>query len=95
MLRITVSEGDFGQRWILQGRLTKSSASELISHWNARQNPSVDRIVDLREITTIDKDGEAVLSMMMRDGAEFVTSGVYTKYLLEELRKRPKGTQGR
>ncbi|HEY4048439.1 MAG TPA: hypothetical protein VGM27_16360 [Acidobacteriaceae bacterium] len=95
MLRITVTEGDSGQRWTLQGRLTKFSAPELISHWNAKQNQSVARIVDLSEITTIDKDGETVLSMMMRDGAEFVTSGVYTTYIVQELRKRPKGSQGR
>jgi ABC-type transporter Mla MlaB component len=95
MLRITVTEGDSEQKWILQGKLTKFSAPELISHWNARQNPSVARIVDLSEITTIDREGETVLSMMMCDGAEFVTSGVYTAYLLQELRKRPKGSHGR
>jgi ABC-type transporter Mla MlaB component len=89
MLRITVTEGDFGQKWLLQGRLGKSSVSELVSHWNARQNPSVVRIVDLSEITSIDKAGERVLWRMIRDGAQFVTAGVYTAYILEELRRHP------
>jgi hypothetical protein len=41
--------------------------------------------VDLDGVTSIDKTGEEVLSMMVRDGARFVASGVYTRHLLEQL----------
>jgi DNA-binding LytR/AlgR family response regulator len=45
--------------------------------------------VDLNKVTSIDKSGEEALSMIMRDGATVVASGVYTRHLLEELRSRP------
>ena len=87
MLRIMVSETTSGQRWILQGRLTGSAIEELISSWRANQRcqPSQSCVVDLNEITAIDKDGEQVLLMMLRDGAKFVATGLYTKHLLESL----------
>ena len=86
MLRITVTESTSEQRWILQGRLTGSTIQELITSWRAnRCQPSQRCVVDVNEITSIDKDGEQVLLMMLRDGAKFVASGLYTKHLLESL----------
>jgi hypothetical protein len=46
------------------------------------------RIVDLNEVTSIDKSGEDALSMMVHDGATFVASGVYTKHLLDPMQAR-------
>jgi ABC-type transporter Mla MlaB component len=90
MLRIAVKEKNSEQRWILQGRLTKECVAELISNWRAaRGRPSAEnRVVDLNEITVIDKSGEEVLSMMISEGAKFVATGLYTKHLLEALRER-------
>ena len=90
MLRITVKEKDSEQRWTLQGRLTKECVAELISNWRAaRSRPLAgNRIVDLNEITVIDKSGEEVLSMMIGEGAKFVATGLYTKHLLEALYER-------
>ena len=88
MLRITVTEGASEQRWVLQGRLTGCSAEELITNWRMNRqgsSPAEHCIVDLNEITSIDKDGEQVLLMMIRDGAKFEATGVYTKHLLESL----------
>ena len=87
MLRINVTESTSGQRWILQGRLTGSTVEELIASWraNRRCQPPQSCVVDLNEITSIDKDGEQVLLMMLRDGAKLVASGLYTKHLLESL----------
>jgi hypothetical protein len=90
MLRITVKEKGSEQRWTLQGRLTKECVAELVSNWQAaRSRPLAgNRIVDLNEITVIDKSGEEVLSMMIREGATFVATGLYTKHLLEALHER-------
>jgi hypothetical protein len=87
MLRITVTETASEQRWILQGRLTGSAIEELITSWraNGRCPPCQSCVVDLNEITSIDKNGEQVLLMMMRDGAKFEATGLYTKHLLETL----------
>jgi ABC-type transporter Mla MlaB component len=90
MLRITVTETTVEERWILQGQLTKRSVAELVSSWRASvaQPPARCRIVDLNEVTSIDKSGEEALLMMVRDGATFVASGVYTKHLLDQLQAR-------
>lgn len=89
MLRITVVNNALEDRWILQGRLTKCTVAELISSWSASTCPSGRRrIVNLDEVTSIDKSGEEALSTIMRDGATVVASGVYTKHLLDELRTR-------
>lgn len=87
MLRITVTETKSEQRWILQGRLTGSTIEELITNWraNRRCTSSQSCVVDLNEVTSIDKDGEQVLLAMIKDGAKFVASGLYTKHLLESL----------
>ena len=90
MLRITVKERASEQRWILHGRLTKECIGELVFNWRAaRSRPSAgNRIVDLNEITVIDKSGEEVLSMMIEEGTKFVATGLYTKHLLEALHMR-------
>src|SRR6266403_5751188 len=88
MLRITVTEGASEQRWVLQGGLTGCSVEELTANWRINRRdrpPSESCIVDLNEITSIDKDGEQVLLMMIRDGARFLATGLYTRHLLESL----------
>jgi hypothetical protein len=87
MLRITVTENESEQRWVLQGRLTGSFLDELIASWCAsRDRPQTHiRTVDLNEVTCIDKDGEQILLMMIKDGARFVATGLYTRHLLESL----------
>ncbi|WP_433964518.1 hypothetical protein [Tunturiibacter gelidiferens] len=95
MLRITMTEDKSEQRWVLQGRLTASFLQELIASWRANRDrrPTLNRVVDLDEVTCIDKDGEQVLLMMIGDGARFVASGLYTKHLLESLSKSSANSQ--
>ena len=89
MLRITMTEDQSEQRWVLQGRMTSSFLEDLTESWRVSHDlrPAQNRVVDLDEVTCIDKDGEQLLLMMMRDGAKFVASGLYTKHLLESLSK--------
>jgi ABC-type transporter Mla MlaB component len=88
MLRITVTEDGLEERWVLQGKLTKSSVAELISIWRASTASSSNktRIVDLEQVTSIDKSGEEALFIMICDGATVLASGVYTRHLVDELR---------
>ncbi len=90
MLRITVKEFAEEQRWILQGRLTENTVQELISSWKiARSHPAAKNcVVELDEVTAIDKSGEDVLSMMTAEGASFVANGLYTRHLLQSLQAR-------
>ena len=87
MFRITVVETSSEERWILQGQLTGEFASELSASWRKSLNRCSDRLrlVDLDEVTLIDRCGEKVLVEMIRQHARFVASGLYTRHLLEEL----------
>lgn len=92
VLRITITDLPDEQRWSLQGQLVGRWAAELKSSWReAHQADDTRRcIVELIEVTSIDRNGEAVLAEIMTQGAEFVASDVYTKHLLRNLRSAMK-----
>jgi anti-anti-sigma regulatory factor len=77
-------------------------AAELRLAWrNARHESDTRKcIVDLNDVTFIDQNGKAVLQEIMSQNPEFVTSSIYTKQILEHLRKElerksHKGGQGK
>ena len=90
MFRITVEEGPTEEKWILQGQLTGDFASELNANWQSSQARDSNRVrvVDLSDVTVIDKNGEEVLLAMIRQGAKCAATGLYTRHLLEELKSR-------
>jgi hypothetical protein len=92
VLKITITDLSDQQRWSLQGQLVGQWAAELKSTWKeARHVGDMRRcIVELIEVTSIDRDGEAVLAEIMSHGVEFIASDVYTKHLLRNLRSELK-----
>ena len=92
MLKITINDLPDEQRWSLQGQLVGQWAAELKSTWREARHAGDTRrcIVDLIEVTSIDRSGEAVLAEIMSQGAEFIASDVYTKHLLRNLRSELK-----
>jgi hypothetical protein len=90
VLRITINDEPSEQRWILQGRLSGPWVAQLKSNWEKShcQNGIRKCVVDVSDVTFVDLDGERVLATMMKDGAEFLATGVYTKHVLEILEKR-------
>ena len=88
MLKITITDLSDEQRWSLQGRLIGEWAAELKSRWReARQVGDTRRcIVELIEVSSIDRNGEAVLAEIMSHGGEFIPGDVYTEHLLKNLR---------
>ena len=76
------------QRWSLQGQLVGQWAAELKSAWREARVVGDTRrcIVELIEVTSIDRNGEEALSEIMSQGGEFIASDVYTKHLLQILR---------
>jgi anti-anti-sigma regulatory factor len=87
MLKINFSETPTEERWILHGRLTTPWAQELRACWKKNHRRDVARvcIVDLNQVTIIDKCGERLLRMLAKAGAQFTASGMYTKHILEEI----------
>jgi hypothetical protein len=52
-------------------------------------------VVDLKDVTFIDENGEALLSEMRAAGVEFIATGVETKHLLENLKDTGKRAKPR
>jgi hypothetical protein len=92
MLRITITDLPGEQRWSLEGQLVGEWAAELRSTWRKAGNAGATKtcIVDLIEVTAIDKSGESVLAEMMSQSAEFISGDVYTEHLLRKLRRELK-----
>jgi hypothetical protein len=90
MLRITIVDEAEEQRWTLHGRLSGPWVAQLRSNWKKSHGPNGNRrcVVDVSGVTFVDLEGERVLAAMVRDGAEFIAAGVYTKHIVELLEKR-------
>jgi anti-anti-sigma regulatory factor len=90
LLKINFSETPTEERWVLHGRLTGPWVHEFTAYWkkNHRKDKIRGCIVDLNEVTFIDKCGERLLRMLAKRGAQFTASGVYTKHILEQITAR-------
>jgi len=94
MLRINFTETPSEERWILHGQLTAPWIPELRACWKKNHRKDTQRacILDLNEITFIDKSGERLLRVWLREGAQCIATGVYIKHVLEQLETKGKGT---
>ena len=87
MLRITLTETPTEQRWVLQGRLAQPWIAALRSCWQQTCSARHGRacVVDLHNVTGIDRHGAGILRMMMREGAHFLASGLFTTHVLATI----------
>ena len=89
MLKITVVESRRQRRLIVEGRLIAPWAAELASAYETAKTDLEERelVVDLRSLTAISPEGEAVLLQLMHEKARFLC-GVYTREVLKELARK-------
>jgi anti-anti-sigma regulatory factor len=92
MLRITNTDTETEQRWILCGQLSGPWVAELKANWEKTRLESQGRksIVDLTDVTFIDEHGERALRAMKSQGAEFYARGVDTRQVLADLSSKRK-----
>ena len=85
-MKITITETPAETRWILQGRLVAVWVDELRTIWKKkpRSQSATACVIDLSDVTFIDQRGERLLRAMAKKGAQFIATGVYVKYLLQE-----------
>ena len=90
MLKITIADTAMEERWTLQGRLVAPWVSELKASWKRAHNTVQGRrcIVNVEDVTFIDKSGEGMLRSMLKQGARFVASDVYVKHVLDRLKRK-------
>jgi hypothetical protein len=95
MLKITVVQGRRQRRLMVEGKLIAPWAAELTSAYQTARTDLQDRelIVDLRSLTAISPEGEAVLLQLMRDKVQFLC-GVYMREVLKQLARKTRGDRG-
>jgi hypothetical protein len=88
VLKITMTETPAERRWIVQGRLVGPWVSELRTTWK-RTHGSQDKrtcVIDLNDVTFIDKGGKRLLRALAKKGAQLIATGVYNQHVLEEVK---------
>ena len=93
MLKITVVQGRRQRRLIVEGRLIAPWAAELTRAYETARTDLEDRelVVDLRRLTGISPEGEAVLLQLVREKVKF-RCGVYTREVLKQLVSKTSGS---
>jgi hypothetical protein len=88
VLKITINQTPTEERWILQGRLVGPWVDELRTSWKKthRTHGGTTRVLDLSDVSFIDKAGERLLRTMFKQGAKLVADGMYIKHVLEQLK---------
>jgi hypothetical protein len=92
MMSITINETPTEKRWILQGKLVGPWVGELRTSWKTTHRDYSGRtcVVDLNDVSFIDKDGEKLLRSMSKQGAHLVAEGLYIKRVVERLKSGSK-----
>lgn len=92
MLQITVAEGRTQRRWVVEGQLINSWASELRTACDRARSDLHDRelVIDLNNLTAISQVGENPLIELMNEGVRFRPKGAFTKHVLAQLASRAK-----
>ena len=92
MLKISFSETPAEEKWILEGRLSGAWVRELRASWKKKHQTDKRRacIVNLNEVTFIDKAGERLLRVLRDEGAQFISGGCYVRHIVEQLKLRRK-----
>ena len=94
MMSITINETPTEKRWILQGKLVGPWVGELRTSWKTTHRDYSGRtcVVDLNDVSFIDKDGEKLLRSMSKQGVHLVAEGLYIKRVVERLKSGSKSS---
>ena len=92
MLKITITSSATEEKWTLYGRLVAPWVDELKASWRRERRTAQRRkcIVNIDEVTFIDKCGERMLRRMSNQGAQFVASNVYIKHVIDRVKSKSK-----
>ena len=90
MFKISIVETQGQRRLVVEGQLISPWTTEVESAWR-RARAGVDGkklVIDLANVTIINRDGENLLLQLMREGARFTCRGVLLKHTLKQLARR-------
>jgi anti-anti-sigma regulatory factor len=89
VLKITMTESLTERKWVVQGGLVGPWVSELRTTWKrAHQNQDKRAcVIDLNDVTSIDKSGARLLRAMSKKGAQLIAARIYVKHVLGQVRE--------
>jgi hypothetical protein len=90
MLKISILNTPSYRRLVIEGKLVNPWASELTTVWRQATADLNGRelVIDVKCLTAISEDGEQVLLELMKEGARFRSSGVFTKQVLKRVGRK-------
>jgi hypothetical protein len=90
MLKISILDTPSQCRLMIEGKLIGPWATELARVWRQATADLNGRtlIIDVKGLTAITEDGENVLLELMKQGASFRSSGVFTKQVLKRMARK-------
>lgn len=90
MLKISIVEARNKRRLLLEGRLIAPWSAELMSACDKAREGLDGRelVVELKNLTAINQQGENALIALMNEGMKFRGCGVFAKQVLKQLSRR-------
>lgn len=90
MFKISIVESDGQQKLVLEGTLVHPWTVEVEKAWRGAVAGLSDRmpIIDLQNVTAINREGEDTLYKLMSQGARFRCADVFTKDVLKRVAKK-------
>jgi anti-anti-sigma regulatory factor len=90
MLKISIVEGTKERRLVVEGKLVPPWSDELKAACERAGSGLNGReiVIDLKNLTTISEQGEALLLELMKEGVRFRGCGVFTNEILKQVARR-------
>jgi len=87
IFKFTITENPREEKWVLQGPLKWPWVNQLRDDWRMARQTHQGRtcIVDLNQVTFVDKIGERMLRIMAKQGARFVATGMDMQRVLQRV----------
>jgi ABC-type transporter Mla MlaB component len=94
MIRIETDQTESQLTFRIAGKLCGASVRALEDCWKAAHlsSPTLEKAVDLSDVSSIDKAGWCLLRHMHRDGVRFSAKGLAGQTVLDELTEKDKLT---
>jgi len=90
MLKISILDTPSRRQQLIEGKLVGPWATELARVWRQATVDLNGRalIIDVKGLTTITEDGENVLLELIKEGASFRSSDVFTKRMPKRVARK-------
>ena len=92
MLKISIVDSRTQRRLVLEGRLVAPWVAELRTAWRSAKADCDGRelVIDMEKVMVVSQEAENTLMQMMNEGAKLRSSGVLTRHVLQQLKRRCK-----